>query len=216
MDADLQVTQLEQALIRQAETLAREQRQNAEAMRARILAESMDKLKLAEEREVLAAKAEAERLARRQIQAAETRLAAELDRLRWALTESTLSGVRQAFRELVADETRYFGVLERWLAAAAAALPDGGLIAEVRPEDERRLAPVWAELAARAAPGREVALVGHGQPSEGGIRVRLADDRARIDQTFEARQARLAEDLARVTMERLFASAPDLGTLVHG
>jgi hypothetical protein len=38
---------------------------------------------------------------RRQSQAAETRLAAELDRLRWALTESTLSGVKLAFQELV-------------------------------------------------------------------------------------------------------------------
>ncbi|MGQ9687017.1 MAG: hypothetical protein ACUVT2_12030, partial [Thiobacillaceae bacterium] len=55
-----------------------------------------------------------------------------------------------------------------------------------------------------------------GRPSEGGVRVCLADNRAQIDQTFEARQERLADDLARLVMERLFASAPDLGTLVHG
>jgi V/A-type H+-transporting ATPase subunit E len=216
MDTDAQVSQLEQALIQQAETLAREQLHNAEATRARILAESADKLKLAEEREVLAAKVEAERQVRRQTQAAETRLAAELDRLRWALTESTLAGVTTAFRALVADEARYLGVLEAWLAAAAQALPAGDLVAEVRPEDERRLAPQWAEIAARAAPGRAVTLASHGRPSEGGVRVRLADRRAQLDQTFEARQARLADELARVAMERLFASAPDLGTLVHG
>jgi len=70
MDTDSQVTQLEAALLRQAETLAREQRQNADVLRSRILAESADKLKLAEEREVLAAKAEAERQVRRQSQAA--------------------------------------------------------------------------------------------------------------------------------------------------
>lgn len=216
MEADTQVTQLEQALLQQAESLAREQLQNAEAARARILAESAEKLKLAEQREILAAKVEAERLVRRQTQAAETRLAAELDRLRWALTEATLAGVKTAFRERVQDTPRYLQVLEAWLAAAARALPPGDLVAEVRPEDERRLAPGWAELAARAAPGRTVTLASHGQPSEGGIRVRLADDRARVDQTFEARQARLADALARVAMERLFASAPDLGTLIHG
>lgn len=216
MEADTQVTQLEQALLQQAESLAREQLQNAEAARARILAESAEKLKLAEQREILAAKVEAERLVRRQTQAAETRLAGELDRLRWALTEATLAGVKTAFRERVQDTPRYLQVLEAWLAAAARALPPGDLVAEVRPEDERRLAPGWAELAARAAPGRTVTLASHGQPSEGGIRVRLADDRARVDQTFEARQARLADALARVAMERLFASAPDLGTLIHG
>jgi V/A-type H+-transporting ATPase subunit E len=216
MDTDTQVTQLEQALLQQAETLAREQLHNADSARKRILAESAEKLKLAEEREVLAAKVEAERQVRRQIQAAETRLAAELDRLRWALTEAALSGVKVEFRKLVQDEARYLPALETWLAAAAQALPDGELVAEVRPEDEHRLAAVWAEMAARAAPGRAVTLASHGRPSLGGIRVRLADDRARLDQTFEARQARLADELARVAMERLFASAPDLGTLVHG
>ena len=216
MEADAQVSQLEQALLQQAETLAREQLQNAESARARILAESAEKLKLAGEREVLAAKVEAERLVRRQSQAAETRLAAELDRLRWALTEATLSEVRTAFRKLAQDESRYPAVLESWLAAAAQELPPGDLVAEVRPEDERRLAPLWAAMTARAAPGRTVALTSHGRPSEGGIRVRLADNRAQLDQTFEARQTRLADELARVAMERLFASAPDLGTLVHG
>jgi hypothetical protein len=107
MEADAQVSQLEQALLLQAETLAREQLQNAESARARILAESADKLKLAGEREVLAAKVEAERLVRRHSQAAETRLAADLDRLRWALTEATLSGVKTAFQALAQDETRY-------------------------------------------------------------------------------------------------------------
>jgi len=216
MEADVQVSQLEQALLQQAGTLARELLQNAEAARARMLAESAEKLKLAGEHEVLGAKVEAERLVRRQGQAAETRLAAELDRLRWALTEAALAEVKLAFRKLVQDEARYLGVLEAWLAAAAQALPPGDLVAEVRPEDEKRLAPQWNEISLRAAPGRSVTLAAHGHASEGGIRVRLADNRAQYDQTVEARQARLADELARVTMERLFASAPDLGALMHG
>lgn len=216
MEADTQVSQLEQALLQQAETQAREALQNAESARARILAESAEKLKLAGEREVLAAKIEAERLVRRQTQASETRLAAELDRTRWALTEATLAGVKIAFQQLVQDEARYLAALEAWLAAAAQTLPPGDLVAEVRPEDETRLAPLWAEMAARAAPGRTVALAAHGLPSVGGIRVRLADNRARIDQTFEARQARLADELARVAMEHLFASASGLGACIRG
>ncbi|MDP2431011.1 MAG: V-type ATP synthase subunit E family protein [Pseudomonadota bacterium] len=216
MDTDAQVTQLEQALIRQAESLAREQRERAESGKARILNEVSDKIRLAEEREVMAAKVEAEKHVRRQAQAAETRLAAELDRLRWALTEATLSGVQMAFQELVDDDERYLEVLEQWLAAAAKDLPPGDLVAEVRPADQPRLARDWAQISERAAPGRKVELSVHSQISEGGIRVRLADNRARYDQTFEARQSRQADELARVAMERLFASAPDLGTLVHG
>ncbi len=216
METEAQVSQLEQALLRQAETLAREQQQNTEAACARILSESAEKLKLSEEREVLAAKVDAERRVRRQTQAAETRLSGELDRLRWALTESTLSDMKQAFMKTVVDDARYRQVLEAWLAAAAQALPPGDLVAEVRPEDEKRLAAAWADIAARTAPGRSVTLASHTQPSVGGIRVRLADNRAQLDQTFEARQMRLADELARVAMERLFASTPDLGTLIHG
>jgi V/A-type H+-transporting ATPase subunit E len=216
VDADSQVSRLEQALLQQAETLAREQRQNAESVRARILAESAEKLKLAEEREILAAKVESERRVRQQIQAVETRLAAELDRLRWALTESTLSGVRTEFRKLVQDEARYLAVLESWLGSAAQALPPGDLVVEVRAEDERRVAPAWREMVVRAAPGRVLTLAGHSRPSEGGLRVRLADERAQVDQTFEARQARLADELARVAMEHLFARAQGLGALVYG
>ncbi len=216
MEADAQVLQLEQALIRQAESLAREQRERAESGKARILAEASERIRLAEEREVLSAKAEAERIVRRHTQAAETRLAAELDRLRWALTESCLAGVKLAFQELAAEDARYLAVLEQWLAAAVQALPEGDLVVEVRAADQPRVAPVWKDMAARAAPGRKVELATHGLISEGGLRVRLADNRARLDQTFEARQERLADELARVAMERLFASAPDLGTLVHG
>lgn len=216
MGADEQVSQLEQALIQQADSLAREHRERAEAARTRILSESADKLKLAEEREILAVKVEADRLVRRQTQAAETRLAAELDRLRWALTEAALAEMKTTFKRLVRDDARYPEVIESWLTAAAQALPAGDLVAEVRPEDEKRLAQAWADMVKRAAPGRSVTLASHGLPSEGGIRVRLADNRAQLDQTFEARHMRLADDLARVVMERLFASAPDLDTLVHG
>ena len=216
MEAEAQVTQLEQALLRQAETLAREHRHNAEAARTRILNEVTERLKLFEEREILGAKAEAERMVRRQTQAAETRLAGELDRMRWALTEDTLAQVKVAFQGLVKERPRYAQVLESWLAAAAASLPPGDLVVEARADDQPLLAPLWVELCRRAAPDRKVELRAHGARSEGGIRVLTADGRARLDQTFEARQSRLAEELARVSMERLFASAPDLGTLVYG
>lgn len=216
MDADTQVSQLEAALMQQAETIAREQRQNAESARIRILKDAAERLKLAEDREVLSAKVDAERVVRREVQIAESRLAAELDRLRWALTEATLAGVHLAFRNLVSDRERYAELLEAWFAHAARVLPAGDLIAEVRAADQPLLALNWAPVVARAAPGRQVALRAHDQPSEGGLRVLLANERAQLDQTFEARQYRLADELARAAMERLFASTPDLGTLIHG
>ena len=211
-----QVSQLEAALMQQAESLAREQRDHAQAAKARLEAEMAQKLRLEEEREILAVKAEAEAMVRRQTQAAETRLSAELDRLRWALTEATLSQLLLEFQDLADDDSRYLPLLESWLAAAARELPPGDLIVQVRHHDQTRLQAAWDEMVARAAPGRRVTQALLKEESEGGIRVVLADGSAQCDQTFEARQSRLGDELARVVMERLYASAPDLGTLVHG
>lgn len=216
MDTDAQVSQLEQALLRQAEGLAREALKNAETARARILAEAQARIKLREEREILAAKAEAERMIRRRLQAAETQWAAEFDRLRWVLTEAVLSQVHDALEALVQDMDRYRPVLAGMLAEAAKQLPPGDLVAEVNARDYARLEAGWEDFVATAAPGRRVTLAVLPHPSVGGVLVRLADNRARVDQTFEAREERLREPMAQVVMERLFASTPDLGTLVHG
>ncbi|MGA9396520.1 MAG: hypothetical protein WBV56_14390, partial [Azonexus sp.] len=138
MEVDAQVSQLEAALMRQAETLAREQLQNTESARVRIINDAAERLKLAGERETLSAKVDAEHIVRREVQVAEARMAGDLDRLRWALTEATLSDVRQAFANLVDDEARYLAVLEAWLANSARELPAGNLIAEVRSADAPR------------------------------------------------------------------------------
>lgn len=216
MDRDNEIGQLEQALLQQAQSLAREHLKNAESARARIRDEADTRLRLREERETLAAKEEAERRIRQQVQAAETRLAAELDRLRWSLTQATRAGVEQALHELVNDPPRYLDVLADLLRGAARQLPAGDLVAEVNAADMNLLTPRWAEFAASAAPDRQVSLALNEAGGLGGMRVRLADNRARLDQTFEARRERLADELAQTVMERLFASAPDLGSLIHG
>lgn len=215
MDSEIQVSQLEQALLHQAETLVREHLHNAELARARIHGETEQRLKLLSEREVMAAKAEAERMVRQRLQAAETRLAGDLDRLRWALTQSILAEVREGLAALSRDPARYQPLLAGLLAAAAEALPPGDLVAEVAGGDREALQAGWADMTARSAPGRKVTLASLARPSLGGLRVRLADGRVQVDQTFEARQERLADELARLVMERLFATAPDLGTLVY-
>lgn len=211
MDDDNRISQLEKALLDQAETLARERIEHAQTARAHILAESAERLREREQKLLEAVRAEADNLIRRRVQAAHGRMTAELDRLRWTLTEATLADVRLALAELVRDPGRYLPVLEGFLAAAARQLPAGDLVAEVNGADLNLLASHWDALCQRAAPGRRIELTGHGRNSLGGICLRLADNRARVDQTFEARQDRLAEDLARVVMERMFAGPSELG-----
>ena len=82
-----QVTELESAILQRANRLAVEFRQRAERSRDNILREASDRLRLHEEREVLLAKAMAERAYRRQVQANELRLRAQMDQVRWNLAK---------------------------------------------------------------------------------------------------------------------------------
>ena len=215
VESESQVDQLEQALLSQAQSLAQEELRNAEVACSRIRNEAAARLKLLEERETLAAKSDAERLVRRQTQAEETRLSGELDRLRWTLSETVLSQVKEALGALTQDPEHYFPVLSGFLAEAARELPPGPLVAEVNGADLDRLRPLWPEWLHQTAPDRQVELAAHGLPSLGGIRIRTADNRVRLDQTFEARLNRLAEDLARSAMEKLFAGKPNLDQLIQ-
>ncbi len=215
MDSEAQVNQLEQVLLGQAQSLAREELRNAEVACNRIRSEAAARLKLLEERETLAAKSDAERLVRRRIQAEETRLSGELDRLRWTLSETILTRVREALSALTRDQEKYVPVLSGFLAEAARSLPPGPLVAEVNGADLKRLHPLWPDLVRQATPDRKVELAGHGLPSLGGMRVRTEDNRVRLDQTFESRLNRLAEDLARIAMEQLFAGKPNLDQLIQ-
>jgi vacuolar-type H+-ATPase subunit E/Vma4 len=213
MDKDSQISQLEKALLDQAESLARERLKNAETAHDHILKESAARIALAETKERQAARAEADRLVRRRAQAAEGRFTAELDRLRWALTEAALSNVRLSLVELTRDTTRYVAVLEGFVAAAASQLPPGDLVAEVNAADLNLLASVWTELTGRAAPGRRIELTSHGRDSLGGVCLRLTNNRARLDQTFEARLERQSESLAGAIIDRMFAGPHELGGL---
>ncbi len=67
MSPEDQVTALEKAILERAQTLADEHSDQARRARERILADSAERLRLMEDREVLVAKARAEREYRRQV-----------------------------------------------------------------------------------------------------------------------------------------------------
>jgi V/A-type H+-transporting ATPase subunit E len=195
---------LVRAIIARGEGLAREHRHQGEQDRTRILEGSAEKLRLLEEREALSAKSRAEREFRRLVQSSELHMQAELDRLRWALLQSVTSDVRDALAAHTEDEDGYRRTFERLLAEAARELDDPVLVASVNARDHQRLAPHWDDVVARAAPGRDIALSEEILECSGGVRVDTADQRIRVDNTFEGRLERLEEELLRVILARLF------------
>ncbi len=122
MSPDDQVAALEKAILERAQSLADEHHKQAGRARERIMVDSAERLRLLEEKEILVAKARADREYRRKVQASEIRMQAELDRLRWGLVRSVQDNIHHRLVELRADQTRYLPMFKRLIAEAAASI----------------------------------------------------------------------------------------------
>ena len=216
MNPDTQIHNLEHSLIARARELVREHLDKAESERNRIRTEVAQRLRLAEEREILAAKSEAERVFRRRVQAAEIRFQGDLDRLRWTLVQSVVSEVDQRLARLADDEAAYLPFLKGQLGVAAQSIAGETLIAELNARDRDRYSSRWATLAQGAVPGRAITLAASTHNRRGGVIVFTADRLVRIDNTFEGRLDRLGNAIHAAILERLFAAVPHMGSLFHG
>ena len=211
-----QVDELESAILARAHTLAAEYRTRAERSRDNILKDAAERLHLLEEREVLVAKAMAERAYRRKVQSSELKLQKQMDLLRWNMVEGVLNRLGDRVQALVDDEQRYLPLLRHWVANATRQIERDRLVVEVNSADLRRLGQQWDEFAQSVAPGKSLELAAEPIETLGGALVRSADNRIRVDNTFEGRRQRLQNELHRCIVERLLPTAgAALGSLAQ-
>jgi V/A-type H+-transporting ATPase subunit E len=212
-----QVTELESAILQRANRLVAEFRQRAERSRDNILREGSERLRLREEREVLLAKALAERAYRRQVQANELKLRAQMDQVRWNLAKEVQERLLPRAKELVADTERYNPVLGQLIVAATREFPqDAELVVDVNASDRQRLSAIWADFVGELTPDRALTLGAEALRCTGGAIVRTPDNRIRVDNTFEGRINRLQGRLYQTIVERLFPGQSDVQSLTIG
>lgn len=203
MNKETTVDTLESALFERAKKLADEYMARARQTRERMIEEANERLRIREEREMLAAEAEAERLFRRRVQAMELQLQAELDRHRWELMAAVKDDMRQRFTAHSRSE-QYLATLARLLAEGVTTLGESEeLVAQLNAGDLERLAPKWDEFVREAA-GRAITLESTPGDFLGGVLVRTADDSVRMDNTFEGRLDRLEDSINQVIAEALY------------
>jgi V/A-type H+-transporting ATPase subunit E len=216
MSVDYGIKDLESAMLERADRLAEEYLERAAVERERIIHEENERLHLREEREVLAAKATAERLFRRRTQAKEIQLQEKIDQLRWKLIQSVKQGLLERLDKLAENEQAYLPLLERLLVHAAQAIDDDELEADLNARDLKRLQADWELFSKRAVPNKTIGLNPDPCTCTGGIRLRTSDNRILVNATFEGRIERFEDELHQVIMERLFSRATDIEDLVHG
>ncbi|MBI5462742.1 MAG: V-type ATP synthase subunit E [Gammaproteobacteria bacterium] len=210
MNTEQQVETLQSALLARARALADETLARAKHEAERIGAEADTRLRVREESEQASAKQRAERVYRQKVQAAEIKMRAELDQLRWAHVQQVLDALQERLTTLVEDDAVYLPLLKALIARAAQAIEDGDLVAQVNARDYTRLQAHWSTLAAEWVPGKRIVLSPEGEDCSGGALVRNRDNTIRVDNRFEGRLERLADELQRIIVERLFATATPL------
>lgn len=204
------ISGLETALAERARKLAEEHLAGGRQARERILAETRERLHIDEEREVLAAKAQAERAYQQRVQAAELDLRAGLDRLRWELVHAVLARLPARLEKEVADEPCYRPLLLAYLREGAQAIERDELVAQLNRRDWQRFHQDWETLAQEAAPGKRIALSSETLDSIGGVLVESSDGNIRFDNTFEGRMERMNEALRGAIAERLEPHAVEM------
>lgn len=195
---------LEGLLLAEAMELARQHQEAGQQASEKILLEATAKHQSLLDGEEERFQLQAQQHCRQLLQSASLKLNAEQDRLRWALAQDALSIVRTQLQTVTADSARYRTVLGHFLKEAAQAIPDGTLVAEMRPHDIENLRDDWAGFVHEFAPGRSVVLSPLKDLASGGMLVRNEDSTLRVNNTFEGRMARMENALLDRIMHILF------------
>ena len=198
--------ELEDALIDRAKRLAAEYIEHGRDGREAILRDERDRLRVREERIAQEARAQADRLYRRRVQAAELRQHGIIDQQRWELIRSVMKDLPDQLAALADDEEAYRTFLQAMLAHAAESIGDEKLVATFNTRDRARLENEWQAFSKKAVPGNQVELAAETVDCSGGVRVSNSDNEVSVDATFEGRMERFEDELMQVISERLFAS----------
>lgn len=206
MNEPRNLPELEAALIDRARRLATEYVDHGRDGREAILRDERERLRVREERISQEARAHADRLYRRRVQAAELRLHGVIDQQRWELIRGVVKELPERLMALADDAEAYDAFLQAMLRHAADSIDDDTLIAAFNARDRERLEDRWAEFCEQAVSGRKIGLAKDPVDCSGGVRVSSADNEVSVDATFEGRMDRFEDELMQVIAERLFAS----------
>jgi vacuolar-type H+-ATPase subunit E/Vma4 len=212
-----QVKALQQAILQRAQTLSDEHIEQGKLTRGRIIQDAREKIKLMEQKELLAARLQSEREYQRQVQASELRIQAELDRNRWGLVQSVLDKVKRQLAALPGDDLDYQALFENLLRQGVAKIGLPRLIASINSEDMSRFADNWETLVKNCC-GDDVKIKLSSEASRcsGGVKLVSEAGDVMIDNTFEGIMARRDEALQRLIFERLFSTVTDRGVAFDG
>ena len=212
-----QVKALQLSILERARELAAEHIAQGDMTRTKIIEDAREKIKLMEQKELLAARVHADREYHRQVQANELRIQAELDRNRWGLVQALMDKLYRQLVELQQDEQRYQSIFKLLLKQAVDSIGQRDLIASISNDDLSRYHDSWQAIVQDCC-GNDVniKLSPEACHCSGGLKLVSKQGDVMIDNTFEGIVARRQGELQRLIFERLFATLSTEGSAFDG
>lgn len=203
-----QLAALEEAILARASELAAQIQAKAARQRDEILRTTNERIRRMEERETHAAKANAERLYRRRVQASELQLQGRLEELRWQLVLEQEQQLRGRFLAFRSERSAYRTWLGQLLEQGLGLMPDTGLLVELNEDDLHWLRPLWPELQSSIRGGGRLMLAERPCGGSGGLLLSDESGHTRLDNRFEGLVLRRREALLRTLQLHLFQAQP--------
>lgn len=207
MTTNTQLEQLENAILKRAQTLADAQLHDAQQQCEQIQQEFNQRLQRREEHEINLAKAVAEKIYRRHVQANEIKMHSELDQLRWSLVQMIMTQLKHRLQQLREKPESYLALLRQYFMSAVVALERDHIVVEVNAQDYELLVAQWETLISECIPNKKCNLTINKKASIGGLLIRDEGNRIQIDNTFEGLISRLETELYQVITAQLFVYA---------
>ncbi len=212
-----QVRALQQAILDRARELAQEHIAQGELTRGKIVADAREKIKLMEQKELLAAKLHSEREYQRQVQASELRIQAELDRNRWGLVQAVMDKLTRRLQALRKDKKKYEATMAALLRQGVEAIGQRQLVAAISSDDLAEFHDRWERLVKKSCGDQvSITLSPEACACSGGVQLVSAAGDIKIDNTFEGIVSRRRDALQRLIFERLFSTLATKGTVFDG
>ena len=212
-----QVKALQKAILDRARQLADEHVQQGKMTRNKIMQDTREKLKLMEQKELLAAKLNADREYQRLVQASELRIQAELDRNRWGLVQSVMHHVVRELDRQHKDHDRYPVIFRNLLRQGVSAMGSGEVTAFINSDDLGQFSKNWDALVEECCGSKKhISLSGEACICSGGLKLVSDDGDVMIDNTFEGIIGRRDDELKRLIFERLFSTISPMGVVFNG
>jgi V/A-type H+-transporting ATPase subunit E len=216
MTSELKVEDLENALMQRANDLAEEYLQRAKRSHDHFIDDENERLKLREEKEVMAAKMAAENIYRSRVQSSELNVQKKLDQLRWQLIKDVITQARLKMADIVQNETQYKQLIIESIQYGVTAIGTKHLLVEFNQTDYHNMAKQWDSIIKEIKGDVSIELSKQSHLMSGGIIMYDQKRSIRIDNTFEGRIDRLSESIHQLVAEQFFSELSHESEKIHG